>query len=133
MYIRRCRHQHTYHGMCVYIASVSSRNTVNGRQDCIGGHKTNGYVCKLTQLTCIWLVGAGIIQEGASSPPLPKETLQLYIKLPLVLFIATLINVHVLTCMYIYQPYSLGSQIGTDIVAHADMYIHTYPLVHSFW
>ena len=63
----------------------------------LGGHKTNGCVCKLTQLTCIWLVEAGIIQEGASFPPLPKETLQLYIKLPLVLFIVTLMYVHVLT------------------------------------
>ena len=53
---------------------------------CANSHNLHVYG---TQLTCIWLVGVGIIQEGASFPP-PKETLQLYIKLPLVLFIVTL-------------------------------------------
>ena len=139
MYIRRCRHQHTYHGMCVYIASVSSRNMVSGRQDCIGGeHKTND-VCAHTAYMYMASGGRYYSRGGKfpSPPPPPpqppKETLQLYTKLPLVLFIVTLMYVHVLTCTYIYQPYSLGSPIGTDLVAHADMYIHTHPLVHSFW
>ena len=89
-----------------------------------------------THTTYMYMASGGrYYSRGGKFPPNPPKKPCNYsnIKLPLVLFIMTLMYVHVLTYMYIYQPYSLGSQIGTDLVAHADIYIHTYPLVHSFW